>query len=458
MTPNSIQEVYASEVISTFDIDKPEVLNALFESKGDQGLGFFRISESIGFKTPVAQDTYRHYEENWRHETFHALNAVPAPGPGNNLVVTLSPSDLDANNAFYPRQWFIAMTKNRVVGSIIDINTAVPSAPVLTIRPSEVTDDFGAVAAGEEIIIASSAFSEGSGQPGGVVTGAYKYTNDLQIIKETLEATGTEMTNQKWFKVVKPSGKNITAYYLKGQMDTDYRMNLAIDGALLFGKRTTNTTTDTTTNRPIKTTEGLVPWLERLGQQINYVPGLYSVQKFDQMAKVLDKQFAGKNILVMPGIDLNIEIENTLVDYFKDTNINYVTERATKQLFGGNKGLAMSVGFKYLMKAQRTFAFKQMGVFSHPKLYGADGFKTPGLGVVLPIGRRKDKLTQNMIPTFGCRYKKLGNYSRMMEVWNVSGAGPGLKVTQFDTHNHFLRCHMGFHGIAGNQGILLNPQ
>ncbi len=458
MTPDSVQAIFASELITTFDIDKPEILNALFERYGDQGLGFFRITESLGFKTPVAQDSFSHHEENWRHETFHSLNAIPAPGPGNNLVLTLTPSDLDSFNNFYPRRWFIAMTKNRIVGSIISINTAAPAAPILTIRPNEVTDDFGAIAAGEELIIASNAFSEGSGQPDGVVTGTFKYTNDVQIIKETMEATGTEMTNQKWFKVLKPSGKGIPAYYLKGQMDTDYRMNLAIDGALLFQKRTTNTITDPVTGRPIKTTEGLIPFIERLGQQVNYVPGLYSVQKFDQMTKILDKEFAGKYVMAAFGIDLNIEVENVLVDYFKDTNINYVVDAAVAGIFKGNKGLAMSVGFKYLFKGQRTYCFKQFGIFSHKKLYGATGFTTPGLGVVLPIGRRKDKLTRDMVPTFGTRYKKLGNYSRMMEVWNVSGAGPGLKVTQFDVHNNYQRCHMGFHGIAGNQMILLNPQ
>jgi len=56
------------------------------------------------------------------------------------------------------------------------------------------------------------------------------------------------------------------------------------------------------------------------------------------------------------------------------------------------------------------------------------------------------------------RYKKLANYSRKMEVWNVSGAGPakGL-VLPDDLYNHYMRCDMGFHGMAPNQMILLRP-
>ena len=83
MTPAAVSAPYASEIISTFDIDKPERLNVLFRRRGDQGLGFFRLIESLGFKMPVAQDLYEHDEEDWIHETFHSLNLVPAPGPGN---------------------------------------------------------------------------------------------------------------------------------------------------------------------------------------------------------------------------------------------------------------------------------------------------------------------------------------------------------------------------------------
>ena len=265
MTPDSIDAIYASDIISTFDIDKPEVLNALFERYGDQGLGFFRIIESLGFKRPVAQDSYSHHEENWRHEVFHSVAAVAAPGPGNPIAITLAANDYDANNNFYPRQWMVAMFSNRVVGSITDVQGVTPNI-ILEITPSDVTDDIGAVALGEEIIISSSAFSEGSGQPNSVVTGTYKYTNWVQIMKETMTATGTEMTNQKWFTRLESSGKGIPAYYLKGQMDTDYRLNLAIDGALLFGKITDNAhanLTDAATGRVVRTTEGLVPFIER---------------------------------------------------------------------------------------------------------------------------------------------------------------------------------------------------
>ncbi len=458
--PASVAGIFASEIISTFDIDKPERLNTLFRARGDQGLGYYRMLESLGFKMPAAQDKIEHDEEDWIHETFHSRDNETAKGAGVNQVLVLDPIDLDTGDRFYPRRWDTVMFTQEVTGQIIDIDVSTPSAPVLTVRPNEITDDIGALTAGQELIIISAAFSEGSEQPEGAVTGTFHYDNDLQIIKETLEATGSEMTNQKWFtqiSVPNNSGGKIPAYYLKGQMDTDYRMNLKIDGALLFQKRTTNPTTDPDTGRLVKTTEGLIPYIRRVGNTVNYTPGLFSVQRFNQIVKRLDKEFAPRYICSLLGIDLDLEVEDTLVDYFNNTNINFVQQAMTSELFYNNKGLAMSVGFSALTKGSRTFAFKKMPVFSHQKLYGAVGYSSAGLGVMIPMAKKKDKLTQKDVPTIGMRYKKLGPYSRMMEVWNVSGAGPGFKVIGKDVHNHFLRCHVGAHNMAGNQMVLVNP-
>jgi hypothetical protein len=61
------------------------------------------------------------------------------------------------------------------------------------------------------------------------------------------------------------------------------------------------------------------------------------------------------------------------------------------------------------------------------------------------------------LPTIGMRYKALGNYNRFSEVWDVSGAGNGRKVTQNDSKNLYLRSHIGTYNMVGNQMILLRP-
>ena len=210
-------------------------------------------------------------------------------------------------------------------------------------------------------------------------------------------------------------------------------------------------------SRDLLTTEGLVPYIRRVGRTVNYTPALYAVQKFDEMAKVLDSENAGKYICMLNGLDLDIDIENALVDYLGNTDVQFARERVVKQHFNKDADLEVTAGFNYMTKGQRIFALKSMPIFTAQKTYGATGFTTPGLGIVVPMAQRRDKLTDSMVPSFGTRYKEHGNYNRSMEVWNVSGAGPFRKVTSVDLHNYYLRAHVGFHGIAGNQMLLLDP-
>lgn len=455
MGPEAIANIYASDIVSGFDIHKPEKMNVLFSRYGDQGASYFQLLRSMGFELSVANDTYGHYEENHIHEIFHSLGIVAQGAAGASVDVTLDPVDLDANNNFYPRLWDTVLFPNEVQGSIIAIDkTSDPTAPVLTIQPSDIDDQIPALTAGEELVINSSAFSEGSGQPEGAVSGTWEYDNDAQIIKETIGYTGTEMVNQDWFDVTS-QGQSIPAYYFKGQIDIDYRMALKIDGALLWGKRTTSGITDTVTGRAIKTTEGVIPYIRRVGNEQTYTGGSFDVDEFDEADNTLDREFSGNNILALLGIGLHQDIENALVTYFANTNIQFARQTTNDVLFHANESLAASINFKYLQKSERMFLFKRMGVFNNPKLYGADGYEARTMGLLLPLNKKKDPVNGGMVDSIGTRYRALGKYSRRMEVWQVGGAGEGLKVTEFDKRNTYQRCHIGAHCRGGNQMILL---
>ena len=93
----------------------------------------------------------------------------------------------------------------------------------------------------------------------------------------------------------------------------------------------------------------------------------------------------------------------------------------------------------------------------HAKLYGAAGYDYSKQGIWCPVGKKKDTKTQNDVPTFGCRYKAMGNYSRMMESWQINGAGNGLKVISKDVNHYDLRTQIGGHFAAGNQMVIVKP-
>lgn len=458
MNPDAVAQIYASEIVSGFDLHKPEKLNVLFRRYGDQGASYFQLLRSMGFETPVALDTYGHYEETHIHEVIHSTDIVAQPAEGDPITFVLDAVDLDANGNYYVRMYDIIMFPNEVTGIVVDIDATDPAAPEVTCEPQEQFDRFPALTAGEELIIISNAFSEGSGQPEGAVSGAWEYENDAQIIKDTIGFTGTEMVNRTWVDVTS-DGQKIPAYYFKGQIDIDYRMALKIDGALLWGKRTTNVgIIDPDTRRVIRSTEGLIPYTRRIGNEQSYTAGAFDVEEFDELDNTLDREFAGNYILSLLGISLHQDIENSLVTYFKNTNITFAKQTINDVLFKSNESLGASVNFTYLTKSERTFLLKRMQVFNNRKLYGATGYTGPTLGIFLPINKRKDPVSGNMVDSMGVRYRALGRYSRRMEVWQVGGAGEGLKVTEFDTLNTYQRCHMGAHFRGGNQFVLMEAE
>lgn len=453
MTTSAISTPYTNQVVSSFDLHKPEKLPLIFKRFGDQGMSYFTFLKSLGFDMPVAQETYSWYEENRYHEYMIVAANLPSPGQGNDLTFTLDAASLTVNNQFYPVLYMQVMFPNEVVGSIVNINTANPAAPQITVRPSEVTDTIPAVSAGDVIIITSNAHSEGSVNPKGSLAGTEEYDNQVQIIKATWTATGTEMTNQSWVRI----GNTPDApYYLTGQVQTDYRYALAVDGALLFGKKNTNTNlVDPDTGNPLTSTEGLIPSIRQRGNTIVSTPGTWSVADFDQMVRIFDREGAPKNVLGMMGLDKLQENQSVLKAYFNNTNIQLAIKGAERGIFKGNAALSANLEFEYLTTAGYTFMFSQMGVFTNPKLYGAPGYGMKDYAIFLPVGKLKDPKAGKMVDNIGFRYKKAAGYNRLLEVWNGdSGAGP-VKVTSRDVQNMYWRGHIGAHHMGVNQMVLV---
>lgn len=467
--PQAVAAIYATDIISSFDIHKPEKLNNLFRIRGDQGMGYFMLLKSLGFERPVANDQYGHFEDRFVHDTFIVGANSAAGAAGATVTVTINAnsfSQLGGNYYLYPRLWDLVLIQTQngeIQAQITDVTNNNNGTGTIDLVPSQLNDAIPALVTGQELIITSNAFAEGSGQPTGALSGTDEYVNYVQIVKETLTATGTEMTNQDWFDTLtdgEGENKKIIGYYIKGQLDLDYRMALRCTNALLFQQLTTNTNTDlidpnsVVGARPV-TTEGLIPAIRRAGNVEPYTVGLFSTAKFNRIDKILDREFSGSDVTGLLGIDLSHEINDVLVDYFKDTGVDYTT----KSLFGGDSGLAASVDFRSMKTSGgRVFHFQRMGQFSHPKIGGAAGYRFPQMGLFLPLNKMKDKKSGEMIPSIGSRYKKLGAYDRKMEVWDVSGAGTSRKVTPNDFANFYQRAHIGAHHIGVNRFVLLDPQ
>ena len=455
MATNAIAAPFTNQLIGSFDLHKPEKLATIFKRYGDQGLPYFLMLKTLGFDMEVAQEIYSQFEENRYHTNIVVLANVPSPGAGNNMQITLDPTSLDVFNNFYARQWDIIMFPNEARGQIVNINTAIPSAPVLTLAPVSPTVPLPAVVAGQKLMIGANAFAEGTGNPRGALAGTDEFFNEVQIIKESWTATGTEMTNQSWVRI---GGMENAPYYLVSGVQTEYRLAVKVDDALLFGQRNTNPNlVDPTVNRTTRQTQGLIPAIRERGNTIISTPGSWSVAQFDAMVRIFDREGASTKILGLMGLNKLQENQNVLKAYFQNTNIEMaIRQGAIGSLAGeGGSSLAATLEFQYLTTAGYTFMFNKMGSFTNPTTYGTEGYGMRNYAMFLPVGKLKDPKSGKMLDNIGYRYKKLGANNRLQETWiGNSGAGP-VKVTDVDVQNTYFRVNVGAQHMGVNQMVLV---
>lgn len=460
--PESIVGSYNYDVVSSWEVHKPEKLTKLFSAHGSQGQPFFMVLFALGWEESVAQDTYSHFEDYWKHETFKVKEEVAAPGAGNAAVITLHTDSVDDNNRFYAREWDLALFTNEVTGSITDIDVSTPGAPVITVYPSDSTDDIGLLEAGSTVVLYSNAHSEGSDQPDGRATGVIEYENYTQIIKEKVSITGSELTRQEWILVQDPAGANRPPLlWHKALLDVDYRQGLAISGALLVGKRTTNTNiVDIATGFSPNTTVGLIPTMRQRGLVLPKAQASFALSDMHTIAKHIRKNYSSDMVFAGLGIDRMNSIETLLRSEMQNTNINYTRERSDNAFFRNKdgtvkKGMGLDLGFKYVIYDDITFHLKLMEEFHHPKVLGATGYPYEDMGLFIPMMKTRDKKSGKPLGSLGYKYKKLGDYSRRMEMWNDGAAGPGVKIGGLDKRDTNLRSEIGGQFVCLDGSILL---
>lgn len=452
MTPSAISALFTSDIISLLDVHKPEVRKELVNRRGDMKSSYFLNIQNMGFEEAVASDTYSHFEDDWYHVQIHVRANVAQPAVGDPISFVLDTTDLDASNRFYVQERDILLFSNEVPGIVTDIDVSAPAAPVVTCEPLDSTDRFPALTAGDDLSIVTDAFAERSNQPTSRLSGVIEYENDAQIIKTTVGASGTELATQTWLQL---KGIDNAPYYSKAMLELDYRHTLAIDGAMLVSKRTTNTgALDSYTGTAVKTTEGLFPYISRVGIEYNYTPATFDTDDFDAMVRQLDAENAGPVSMAWLGIQLHQTVENAMVDYFgtASTSNPYITDT----VFGGNKAQEATVNYTSFTKSDRTWMFKRFGNLSNPKTYGGDAYDFPQQGAVFSLDSTYDKKnTSRKLNCVGTRYRAFGDYNRRTRLWRDGAAV--VKIGDIDQDLTYQLSHIGAEYSMGNKMIRMMP-
>jgi hypothetical protein len=431
--------------LSSFDIVKPHKRNQLFQRFGIEQ-GFDEFLNRLGLSEPVDNIEYSHFEQGWFHDTFKVNGTVADQGAGNDILVTLHADSVDDDDNIYPQKYDVVKNpRTGAVGQITNVDFTTPSAPILTIRPNASATSFGGVTAGDELILFSNAWPEGSAQPNGRVSKEDEYSFKLQIVKGTTEVTGSAQITRDWFDTLSHSGQSIPAKYMLTDIEEDMRVQLFIDQAMMWNEPVTNTGVE-------RQMTGLIPWVRTNGNIGLVDPGMFTLVQFDVMKNTLDRQQAPNEMYGALGTHLYTNVENIMMDFLSDGAAIYMNNAS------GVKPADIGIDVKSFKKGGRTYHLHEMRIWNHQKLHGVANSTSPSTGVWMPLDFKKDAKTREKVPSIRKRYAKLGAYSRMMEIWPTGAAGGDFSYnSQTDQKQVNYRCEVGTEYFGANRFYLTEP-
>jgi len=134
---------------------------------------------------------------------------------------------------------------------------------------------------------------------------------------------------------------------------------------------------------PLRGTTGLMPSIEAYGNIKSYaqVAG-FQISDLDDMIITMEKNKAPNEYLVWAGIELNMDIQKAIKDWFPNGAVTYGS-------FNGQDN-AIELGFTSIGYQGRTFHSHNMEVFNNPVFLGADGFNYIGGAIVMPASDTVD--------------------------------------------------------------------
>jgi hypothetical protein len=449
---------YASEVVSGWNIWKPEKMFKLFQKNGQQGMNLFMMMMAFGQVNATALNQYSHYEDRLINQVITVKANVPQPAIGANITFALGSDSLE-DGRYYVRQWdkitFNGGRPNSCDGSVVSIALASGDVNV-TVELSDKTRQFPALTADQQLPIHGNAFSEGSGQPQGRVRGADEIYNQVEIIKETISATGTEMTNQTWINVTE-DGSKVGAWYNLGLLDGEYRMTLAESAGLMHHNLNNGAPIiDPDTNRPVLSTEGLIPHAFSNAFLIPKASGTFAEGDLKTIDRYMRKQFVdSQNIAGMSGAERYYGWQDFMNDTFPGKDFEAVTRDFNTMISQGNAALAGTLSWGCVTYANRTYGMNEMPEWNNPTVNNYEGSKIPELLFFMPTGTSKDAdgVKRNY---FGMRYKAFEGYSRQKELWTQGTAGTGVRIGDKDARSWYWRSNIGGQWFKSNQWCMMH--
>ena len=405
--------------VSAFDLHKPDVDPELALRYGSQSL--VGLLEMIGSEKPTEALEYIHHEEDWIMPKILATNGG-AGGAGAAVTFTvdvLARTTVTFDNPPYNSGVTETILPVRVGDTLLIkpgagtisastyirafVQSVDPGANTFVAAPLDSSDSIPNIPSASEIVIYGNMFGEASGQPKSRNSKTLKFTNNLQIIKDTHVVTGSEEKIILWVNVQGTDGKFAPYWYVKGEDDTYKRFMNHTELTILLSEKLNNSVIEdpqATADTPIRSTEGLIPFILGGGVISNYssITG-WTLADAETLASQLDKQKGSKMNLLYAGFNLSKQIDRELGDRFVNGGISY-------GMYNFDEEKKVALEFQTFSIAGYTYQKHTYEVFNDLQTLGADGYTFPDEGMVIPMDNRVISMYQDRVtvPSLRLRY------------------------------------------------------
>ena len=459
LNPTSVklatQDNYVSALTSTaLAMHKRDVDEHFVKRYGNQGIT--GLLELVGAKKECTQTTFSHYEEAFIHNSVK-LTGDGTWGTGEETLTYTTEDNTDATgdtsidgtNTDTPvRVGDLLMNPNGELLYVTEVAGTESTGTNGQVKGYSISGSAFTCAADSVVrwSIVGNTFAENSDQPAALLPRVHSYENNVMIIKESFEVSGTEATNVIYFKVDNEKMGSGYLWYLKGEADTYKRFLDFCELQLIVGVKNEGNAAISS----VRGTEGLLDFIANKGQTMDLGASSVTMADFDAVVKSLDKYRGAKEMALYAGIDLSLDIDDLLA-----AQGAYASGGANYGTFSNNKNMALNLGFNSFSRGGYTFHKKTYDLFNHPKLMGADGFNFPGYGICIPMDTQRDAKSGSKIPSLRIRYKAANGYSREMEHWLTGSAVLKNKTNSEDNLKSHYRTERGFEGFAPNRFMLI---
>ena len=425
----------SSQVITSYTKAMKEVDPNVVYRFGDESLGIDELFTNLGQTKGVESITFEHYEKDHIRELLNVVNTYTGGAGVFNTTMTVQQSPQQNTYPYGSPNFYngnpatsTSTGVNVRVNDLVDVKGV--RCRVISVAADSLTFDIRSVSADfipaseSEIIIVGNSWAEMTDQPNGRETRLIKYSNDIQIIKDSYKVSGSAMGQKAWVNV---QGQN--KWYFEGIADTRKYFSSMCDLSYLVGEKitATNAAFDSTNQM-----EGLIPAINSYGVVQAKAAGAGTGLGLDDFAAIADafaKNRGSQENMVLSGVGFKRELSDLL-----RSSAGLVAGGVQYAGLGG-EGRAVNLGFESFTYSDYTFHTKTLQAFNDPKTLGAASSIYKDYAIVIPTGTTtafnygQEKV---VVPSMSLVHQEVEGEDMGYYEW-ITGAAGGARNSENDS-------------------------